>query len=72
LCCNDPEKSKLASVEFVPPASITGLNDLEDRLIHRPWLKGKFIILPNVTTAGHKTLFREGFAPHYKQMRCVG
>lgn len=68
----DQENSKLASVKSVSPASITGLNDLEERLNHHPWLKGKFIILPNVTTAGHKTLFRDGFATHYMEMHCVG
>lgn len=72
LTATDPAKSKLASVDSVSPASITGLNDLEDRLNQHAWLKGKFIILPNITTAGHKTLFRDGFAKHYKEMRCVG
>jgi chromosome segregation protein len=68
----NPALNKLASVESVSPASITGFNDLESKLNQYAWLKGKFIILPNVTTAGHKTLFRDGFAKHYKEMRCVG
>ena len=68
----DSAQNKLASVDSVSPASITGFNDLEDKLDQHAWLKGKFIILPNVTTDGHKTLFREGFAKHYKEMRCVG
>ncbi|MCX6756351.1 MAG: AAA family ATPase [Candidatus Nomurabacteria bacterium] len=68
----DKVKSKLASVDSVSPASITGFNDLENKLNQHAWLKGKFIILPNVTTAGHKTLFRDGYAKHYKEMRCVG
>ena len=65
-------KSKLASVDSVSPTSVTGLNDLEDRLNQHKWLKGKFIILPNVTDGGYKTLFRDGFDKHYKEMRCVG
>ncbi|MFZ2253029.1 MAG: AAA family ATPase [Minisyncoccia bacterium] len=72
IAATDPTNSKLASVESVSPTSITGLNDLEERLNQHLWLKGKYIILPNVTTAGHKTLFRDGFAKHYKEMRCVG
>ncbi|NTV31321.1 AAA family ATPase [candidate division WWE3 bacterium] len=72
IAATDPANSKLASVESVSPASITGLNDLEERLNQHPWLKGKYIILPNVTSAGYKTLFRDGFAKHYKEMRCVG
>ncbi len=65
-------KSKLTSVDSVSPASVTGLNDLEERLNQHKWLKGKFIILPNVTDGGYKTLFRDGFEKHYKEMRCVG
>jgi type III restriction enzyme len=65
-------ESQLASVESVSPTSITSLNDLGNRLTQQPWLKGKFIILPNVTSGGYKTLFRDGFEKHYKEMRCVG
>lgn len=64
--------SKLASVDSVSPAAVTGLNNLEDKLNQHKWLKGKFIILPNVTDGGYKTLFRDGFDKHYKEMRCVG
>lgn len=65
-------KSKLASVDSVSPTSVTGFNDLEERLNQHKWLKGKFIILPNVTDGGYKTLFRDGFDKHYKEMHCVG
>ncbi len=68
----DESKSKLASVDSVSPTSVTGLNDLEERLNQHKWLKGKFIILPNVTDGGYKTLFRDGFDKHYKEMHCVG
>lgn len=68
----DPGESKLAAVESVSPAAIKGLNDLEEKLSQYAWLKGKFIIFPNVTTGGYKTLFRDGFAKHYKEMKCVG
>ena len=64
--------SKLASVDSVSPTSVTGLNDLEDKLNQHKWLKGKFIIFPNVTDGGYKTIFRDGFDKHYKEMRCVG
>jgi type III restriction enzyme len=68
----DEKRSKLASVDSVSPTSVTGFNDLEEKLNQHKWLKGKFIILPNVTTAGYKTLFRNGFDKHYKEMHCVG
>ncbi|HXH25253.1 MAG TPA: AAA family ATPase, partial [Vicinamibacterales bacterium] len=65
-------ESKLASVEQVSPTAVTGLNDLEAKLTQQKFMRGRFIILPNVTEGGHKTLFRDGFAPHYKEMHCVG
>lgn len=68
----DEAKSKLPSVDSVSPTSVTSLNDLENKLNLHKWLKGKFIILPNVTDKGYKTLFRDGFDKHYKEMRCVG
>jgi len=68
----DEKQSKLASVDSVSPTSVTGFNDLEGKLNQHKWLKGRYIILPNVTTAGYKTLFRTGFDKHYKEMRCVG
>ncbi len=64
--------NKLASVDSVSPTSVTGLNDLEERLNQHKWLKGKFVILPNVTDGGYKTIFRDGFDKHYKEMHCVG
>lgn len=68
----DEQKSKLASVDSVSPTSVTGFKDLEDKLNLHKWLRGKFIILPNVTDGGYKTLFREGYDKHYKEMPCVG
>lgn len=62
----------LKSVELVSPTVVTNLNDLEAKLSQQKYLKQRFIILPNVTDGGHKTLLREGFAEHYKQMHCVG
>lgn len=64
--------NKLGSVQHVSPQSVSTLNDLDDKLSLQANLRGRFIILPNVTEGGHKTLLREGFSPHYKEMRCVG
>jgi chromosome segregation protein len=68
----DEGQSKLPSVDSVSPTSVTGFNDLEEKLGLQKWLKGRFIILPNVTDGGYKTIFRDGFDKHYKEMRCVG
>ncbi len=43
-----------------------------DRLNQHESLRGKFIVCPNVTDNGHKTLLRKGFDSHYRQMPCVG
>ncbi|MEK0407226.1 hypothetical protein WNX12_10840, partial [Limosilactobacillus fermentum] len=36
------------------------------------WLKDRYIILPNVTGEGKFSLLRNGMAPRYKDMPCVG
>jgi len=51
---------------------VSGFRDLEEKLNAQKWLRGKFIIFPNVTEKGHKTLLRDGFAKHYQEMPCVG
>src|SRR6185312_10932607 len=68
----DASKGSIGAVDPVSPASVTSLKDLELKLNLHPWLKGHYIVLPNVTTNGHKTMFREGFHKHYKEMPCVG
>lgn len=68
----DSTQSKLVTVDPLSPTAITDLNHLEERLSQHVWLKGKFIILPNVTDQGHKDLLRDGFHKHYKEMHCVG
>ncbi|MCK5941802.1 MAG: AAA family ATPase [Planctomycetes bacterium] len=42
------------------------------RLDEQVALRRRFILLPNVTTGGHKTLLREGFSVKYRSMPCVG
>lgn len=38
----------------------------------RAWLKGRYIILPNLTDGGHGGLMRKGMQTKYKSMPCVG
>ena len=68
----DSTENKLKTVDPISPKTIKDLNHLEEILNQRTWLKGKYIILPNVTDQGHKDLLREGFHKHYKEMPCVG
>lgn len=48
------------------------LNDIHAKLDKNDWLRGRYIILPNVTPAGHKTLLRESFQAKYRDMVAVG
>ncbi|WP_084039675.1 TrlF family AAA-like ATPase [Mycobacterium avium] len=48
------------------------LNDIHAKLDKNDWLRGRYIILPNVTPNGHKTLLRESFQAKYRDMVAVG
>jgi chromosome segregation protein len=51
---------------------IRNLKQLHEILDQRPWLKHHYIVLPNVTDGGHKTLIRKGMDPEFRNMPCVG
>jgi chromosome segregation protein len=63
-------------VEALPPVirldKIQTLEQLYDELDSRPWLKRRYLVLPNVTDKGHGTLMRAGMQAKYKTMPCVG
>ena len=65
----DPAESRLPSVT---PLHFTELRALHDAMDKQAWLKGKYIVLPNVTDSGHQTLMRSGFHAKYRDMPCVG
>jgi chromosome segregation protein len=48
------------------------LEDLYAALDMKPWLRGRYIVLPNVTDGGMGTLMRSGMQVKYKNMPCVG
>jgi chromosome segregation protein len=64
------------ALQFIPqtqPLPDSGsINDLQVRLDMKPWLAGRYILLPNVTPGGYKTLLRTSFQDKYKDMPCVG
>lgn len=64
------------SHDKLPPVSgiehINSFKDLYDHLDQRDYIRGRYIILPNVTDSGHKTLLRTGLHGKYKEMPCVG
>lgn len=51
---------------------IKTLRDLYAELDRASWLRGHYIVLPNVTDGGHKTLMRKGMKDAYREMPCVG
>lgn len=67
---HDPTEGTLPSVQ--PLDHIQSFADLHRRLDEQPWLKGRYIVLPNVTDKGHKTMLRKGMAAEYKELPCVG
>lgn len=66
----DPALDRLPTTKSLDQfASLKGLHDLLD---DREWLKGRYIILPNATDGGYKTLLRKGMHSKYREMPCVG
>lgn len=65
----DAAKDKLLSVTPIDMALLSGLYAELDK---EPWLKGHYIVLPNVTDGGHRTLLRSGMHHKYREMPCVG
>lgn len=51
---------------------IDSLKTLKSKLDEHTWLKDRYIIFPNVTGEGRFSLLRNGMAPKYKDMPCVG
>jgi len=62
-----------STAETVPISgdTVAGLEDLYLKLDTVDGLKGKYIILPNLSD-GHGGILRRGFYEHYKKMPCVG
>ncbi|MFI4852587.1 MAG: TrlF family AAA-like ATPase [Gimesia chilikensis] len=70
VTCNDPNEPT-----HVPTQRLDHFKDFEalhERLDQLSFLKGHFIILPNISKKGASTLQRKGFSAHYRSMPCVG
>jgi chromosome segregation protein len=65
--CNELEDEGL-EVECLS----ANLEDLQARLDEDDELRGHFIILPNVTPNGHKTVLRKGFHRRFRELPFVG
>lgn len=67
---NDATQSKVRDVQRL--GAITTFSDLKARLDAHEYLRGKYIVLPNVTDEGQFSLLRAGQADKYIEMPCVG
>lgn len=65
-----------SEVLALPPVQrvdhVQSLEQLHEELDRHTWLRGTYIVLPNVTDGGHGTLMRKGMQAKYKDMPCVG
>lgn len=66
------EDSKQAQPQRIPQDVVFDLSHLYKKLSSYEQLRGKFIVIPNVSETGCGTLLRSGFANFYKSMPCVG
>lgn len=64
-----PSSPKGPQVEPLPFNSLSEVVAVLDKQSH---IRGRYILLPNVTDSGTKTLLRKGMAPKYASMPCVG
>lgn len=51
---------------------VNGFEELYDKLNTIESLRGRFILLPNLSEGGRHTLLRAGNSEHYNKMPCVG
>lgn len=67
---HDPTAASLPDVK--PLDHIISLADLHKKLDEHDWMKGRYIVLPNASDSGHKTIMRKGMQAEYNDMPCVG
>lgn len=67
---NSPNEPTHAPVQCLE--HLKDLAELHSRLDENESLRGRYILLPNVSESGNTSLLRSRFKAHYKQMPCVG
>ncbi len=67
---HDPQASTLPDVKSLD--HIPSFTELHKKLDEHEWLRGHYIVLPNATDSGHKSILRKGMQAEYKGMPCVG
>lgn len=69
---NSTEEATTAATVPITNTIINGFEELYAKLNTIEALKGKFIVLPNLSEGGRHTLLRAGNSEHYRKMPCVG
>ncbi|MBI5374201.1 MAG: AAA family ATPase [Candidatus Schekmanbacteria bacterium] len=72
LTPNGNDEAKHAHTQAIPNTVSGNFKDLYEKLNNLDYIKGRFIVFPNVSDGGYKTLLRSGFYDYYKLMPCVG
>lgn len=68
----DPPSAAVSRAPQPTALRFETFDELYRRLDEMTWLRGQYIVLPNVTDGGHKTLMRSGMQAKYRDMPCVG
>src|SRR5438034_8363281 len=63
---NQPKHGQIVRLEH-----IKSLRVLTEELDKRDFLRGRYIVFPNVSDNGSFSILRKGMASHYKEMPCV-
>lgn len=66
----DPSLDALPQTDVLQDSG--DINEIHAKLDKNDWLRGRYILLPNVTPSGHKTLLRTSFQAKYRGMAAVG
>lgn len=69
ITVNEPDAPIHAETRPIPDT--TSIKLVSDLLERQDYLRGRYILIPNVTPTGHKTLIRAGFNEHYKSAPCI-
>jgi len=72
LAISPADPSEPQCNELIRLDRITSLDMLYEELDKHNYLKGHYIVFPNVSEGGNSTLLRSGHAAHYKNMPCIG
>ena len=72
LAISQSDGSQSKVLDTVRLNSITNFSELKAKLDEHDNLRGRYIVLPNVTDEGQHSLFRNGQAGKYVEMPCVG